>query len=162
MEGRGRLGDRLAGAAGELLPHVLDHLPGTRHQLQRLGDVLAELGQASRATAGAGRGTGTRTRSRGRCSGSGRRGPDRRRELRGAVPASAAFSAASSSSATLVSSSSSSFQATSGTDPFASGGTDPRCRLSRFRPAWVEAAQRAFAKGRCAAFREAGSCRRGW
>ena len=53
MRGRRRLGDRLAGPAGELLPHVLDHLPLARHQLQRLGHVLAELAQdAAAARAG--------------------------------------------------------------------------------------------------------------
>ena len=45
VEGRRRLGDRLAGAAGKLLPHGLDHLPLPRHHFQRLGDVLAQLGQ---------------------------------------------------------------------------------------------------------------------
>ena len=55
MRGRRRLGDRLAGAAGELLAHVLDHLPLPRHELQRLGDVLAELAQRPAAAARAGR-----------------------------------------------------------------------------------------------------------
>ena len=45
MRRRRRLGDRLAGPAGELLAHVLDHLPLARHELQRLGHVLAELAQ---------------------------------------------------------------------------------------------------------------------
>ena len=52
MERRGRLGDRLAGTAGKLLTHRLDHLPLTRHALQGLGDRLAQLGQGP-ATAGA-------------------------------------------------------------------------------------------------------------
>jgi hypothetical protein len=43
MEGRGRLADLLAIAAGELLAHMLDHLPLPRNHLERLGDVLAEL-----------------------------------------------------------------------------------------------------------------------
>ena len=47
MRGRRRLRDGLAFAAGELLAHVLDHLPLRRHVLQRLGDVLAQLPQAS-------------------------------------------------------------------------------------------------------------------
>ena len=34
------VGDRIAGAAGELLAHGLDHLSVPRHHLQRLGDVL--------------------------------------------------------------------------------------------------------------------------
>src|SRR5467141_1415300 len=55
MERRRWLGDLLAGPAGELLPHRLDHLPLARDDLQCLGDVLAELGQpaaADRARAG--------------------------------------------------------------------------------------------------------------
>ena len=55
VERRRRLADLLAVAAGELLADVLDHLPGFRDDLQRLGDVLAELGQPRTATAGAGR-----------------------------------------------------------------------------------------------------------
>ena len=43
VERRRRLGDALAGAAGEFLPHRLDHLPLPRDHLQRLGDRLAEL-----------------------------------------------------------------------------------------------------------------------
>ena len=54
MEGRGRLGDALAGAAGEALAHRLDHGPAARHHFERLGDVLAEFGQARLAAAGAG------------------------------------------------------------------------------------------------------------
>ena len=54
MRGRRRLGDRLAGPAGELLAHVLDHLPLARHHLQRLGHVLAQLAQRA-AAARAGR-----------------------------------------------------------------------------------------------------------
>ena len=54
MERRRRLGDRLAAPASELLAHRLDHLPLTRHHLQRLGDILAQLGQlAAAARAGA-------------------------------------------------------------------------------------------------------------
>jgi hypothetical protein len=49
MRGCRRLGDALAGAAGELLAHVLDHLPLARDELQRLGYVLAELVQSSAA-----------------------------------------------------------------------------------------------------------------
>jgi len=49
MEGRRRLGDPLAGPAGELLPNRLDHLPLARHHLQRLGDVLAQLGELAAA-----------------------------------------------------------------------------------------------------------------
>ena len=54
VERRRRLGDALAVPARELLAHVLDHLPLARDDLQRLGDVLAELGQPRRAAAGAG------------------------------------------------------------------------------------------------------------
>src|SRR4051794_3133041 len=43
VRGRRRLTDRLAGAAADLLAHVLDHLPAPRLALERLGDVLAEL-----------------------------------------------------------------------------------------------------------------------
>ena len=52
MERRRRLGDRLAGPAGELLAHGLDHLPLPRNHLQRLGDVFAKLRQPVRAAAG--------------------------------------------------------------------------------------------------------------
>jgi hypothetical protein len=38
------LADLLAITAGELFPDVLDHLPGFRDHLQRLGDVLTQLG----------------------------------------------------------------------------------------------------------------------
>ena len=54
MRRRRRLGDRLAGPARVLLAHVLDHLPLARHQLQRLGHVLAQLAQRA-AAARAGR-----------------------------------------------------------------------------------------------------------
>jgi hypothetical protein len=53
MEGRRRLGDRLAVSARVLLAHRLDHLPLTGNHLQRLGDVLAQLGQLLRPAAGA-------------------------------------------------------------------------------------------------------------
>ena len=52
----GRLADRFAGPAGELLAYVLDHLPLARNQLQRLGHVLADLAQCRTAAARAGRG----------------------------------------------------------------------------------------------------------
>ncbi len=51
MERRRRLADRLTSAAGELLAHVLDHLPLPRHELQRLGHILADLAQPVPATA---------------------------------------------------------------------------------------------------------------
>ena len=54
MERRGGLADLLAVPAGELLAHVLDHLPLARDHLQRLGDVLAKLGQSRAAAAEAG------------------------------------------------------------------------------------------------------------
>jgi len=57
MEWRWRLGDRLAAAAGELLPDGLDYLPLSRHHLQRLGNVFAQFGElAAAARAGARRG----------------------------------------------------------------------------------------------------------
>ena len=46
MERRRRLADLFAGAAGELLPNRLDHLPLARHHLQRLGNILAHLHNA--------------------------------------------------------------------------------------------------------------------
>jgi len=45
MEGRRRLRDRLAVPARELLAHDLDHLPLPGNDLQRLGDILAQLRQ---------------------------------------------------------------------------------------------------------------------
>ena len=53
MERRRRLADRLALPAGEPLANRLDHLPLTRDDLERLGDVLPELRQFRRAAAGA-------------------------------------------------------------------------------------------------------------
>ncbi|KAF2174632.1 hypothetical protein K469DRAFT_686407 [Zopfia rhizophila CBS 207.26] len=46
--------DGLAGAATEPLPHGLDHLPAPGHHLERLRDILTQLGQLA-AAAGAGR-----------------------------------------------------------------------------------------------------------
>src|SRR4051794_5282046 len=51
MERRWRLGDLLAVAAAELLPHRLDHFPPTGLCLQGSGHILAELAQAIAATA---------------------------------------------------------------------------------------------------------------
>src|SRR6516225_1247898 len=51
VERRRRLRDRLAVPAGELLAHRLDHLPLARDYLQRLGDILAQLGQPAAAAA---------------------------------------------------------------------------------------------------------------
>ena len=53
MEGRRRLGDRLAIAAGDLLANVLDDLPGAGHDLEGLGDILAQPGEPGPAAAGA-------------------------------------------------------------------------------------------------------------
>src|SRR6266566_5389539 len=53
MEGRRRLRDRLAGPAAELLPHMLGHEPLPRDDVERLGDVLADLGELAAAAAGA-------------------------------------------------------------------------------------------------------------
>ena len=66
VEGRRRLADLLAVPATELLADVLDHLPGFGDDLQRLGDVLAELGQPRAAQQAQATGPGTITRSRGR------------------------------------------------------------------------------------------------
>ncbi len=54
MEGRRRLRDLLAVAAGELLSDGLDHLPLARDNLERLGDILAHLRNASRSATRAG------------------------------------------------------------------------------------------------------------
>jgi len=51
MERRRSLADLLAVAAGELLADKLDHLPLPRDDLQRLGDVLAQLAPPRAATA---------------------------------------------------------------------------------------------------------------
>lgn len=51
VERRRSLAGRLAVAAGELLPHMLAHLPLPRHHLQRLGDILAQLAQLIPAAA---------------------------------------------------------------------------------------------------------------
>jgi hypothetical protein len=53
MEGGGRLADLLASPAGELLADMLDNLPLPRNDLQRLGDILADLGKPGRPAAGA-------------------------------------------------------------------------------------------------------------
>lgn len=53
MEWRWRLADGLAVPAGDLLPDMLDHLPLARDNLQRFGDVLAQLRQARAAASGA-------------------------------------------------------------------------------------------------------------
>ena len=54
VEWRRWLGDGLASAAREFLPHRLDHLPLARHHFQGLGDGLAKLAELA-ATARAGR-----------------------------------------------------------------------------------------------------------
>ena len=56
MKGRRRLADRLAVAAGELLTHMLDHLPLPGDHLERRGDIFAELAQPRSTTARAGGG----------------------------------------------------------------------------------------------------------
>ena len=53
MEGRRRLIDAFAVAAREPFAHMLDDLPLAWDHLQRLGDILAELGQTRSAAAGA-------------------------------------------------------------------------------------------------------------
>ena len=56
VRGGRRLADRLAAAAGDLLPHVQDRLPAARHTFEGLGDVLAQLADGAAALgAGAGR-----------------------------------------------------------------------------------------------------------
>ena len=51
VERRRRLRDPLAGAAGELLAHMLGHEPAPRLYVERLGDVLADLRQLGAAAA---------------------------------------------------------------------------------------------------------------
>src|SRR5450631_4725647 len=51
VKGRRRLADLLAGPAGKFLADVLDHLPLPGDDLERLGDVFAELGKSGRAAA---------------------------------------------------------------------------------------------------------------
>ncbi len=51
MEGRRRLSDLLAGAAAELLPHMFGDEHLTRHHVQRLGDILADLREFGAAAA---------------------------------------------------------------------------------------------------------------
>ena len=55
MKGCRRLGDLVAAAAGELLAHGLHDFPLPRHHLQRLGHVLAELGELAAAARAGGR-----------------------------------------------------------------------------------------------------------
>ena len=52
---RRRLRDRLAGSAGEFLPHRLDHLVRPRDRFQRLGDALAQLAELAAAARAVGR-----------------------------------------------------------------------------------------------------------
>ena len=56
MEGCRWLGDRLAVPARELLAHGLLHEPAARNDIERLGDGLADFGQAAAAAAAATRG----------------------------------------------------------------------------------------------------------
>ncbi len=51
VERRRRLRDRLARPAAELLPHMLGHEPLPRHDIERLGDILADLGELAAAAA---------------------------------------------------------------------------------------------------------------
>jgi hypothetical protein len=45
VEWRRRLGDLLAIAAGELLPHMLGHEPLPGDDIERLGDIFPDLGE---------------------------------------------------------------------------------------------------------------------
>ena len=51
VERRRRLRDRLAGPATELLPHMLGHEPLPGDDVERLGDILADLGELAPAAA---------------------------------------------------------------------------------------------------------------
>jgi hypothetical protein len=99
VERRWGLADLFAITAGELFSDVLDHLPGFRDHLQRLGDVLAKQAQAV--------GPGTTTLSWGRWSGNGLRDGRLRVNDVTFVVLAAAISAASSSFVAEASSSSS-------------------------------------------------------
>ena len=55
VERRRRLGDGLTRPAGELLPDRSNDLPPAWHQFQRLGDILAQLGQLALAARAGGR-----------------------------------------------------------------------------------------------------------
>jgi hypothetical protein len=46
-----RLRDRLARAAAELLPYMFDHEPLPRRHIERLGDILTDLGEIAATTA---------------------------------------------------------------------------------------------------------------
>ena len=108
MEGRGRLADLLAIAAGELLAHMLDHLPLPRDHLVSVS-VMSSPSFASRVPPQQAQevGPGTITRSRGRCSGSGLREGTLAAEGSNVGRLAAAFSAAKPSSLAELSSSSS-------------------------------------------------------
>jgi hypothetical protein len=58
IERRRGLHNRLAGPAGELLPHRLNNLPLARDDLKRFGDVLAQFQWLRRSAAGASFGRG--------------------------------------------------------------------------------------------------------
>ena len=51
VERRRRLRDLLARPAAELLPYMLGHEPLPRHHIERLGDILADLGKLAAAAA---------------------------------------------------------------------------------------------------------------
>ena len=102
MERRRRLGDRLAGPAGELLAHGLDHLPVPRHHLQRLGDVSPSLASLPPQHGQARRRRGSRRARAADAPGSGARAGFLRVNGRTVVPSTGA--AAASSSAALASS----------------------------------------------------------
>ena len=107
VERRRGLADRLACPAHELLAHGLHDLPPPRHKLERLGYVLAQLGQSALEPRTGQVGPGITTRSRGRRAGSGPR-TGLRRPLPGVsrLPAGSGLRAASSSTAPASSSSS--------------------------------------------------------
>src|SRR5271165_1184019 len=71
MERRRSLADLLAVAAGELFADMLGHLPLPWDDLQRLGDILANLGSRGLPQHRQTVGPGSLTRSRGKCSGKG-------------------------------------------------------------------------------------------
>src|SRR5438067_9743822 len=54
MKGSRRLRDPFASPAGELLAHILHHLPRPGHHLQGLGHIFTELGKPRRAAASTG------------------------------------------------------------------------------------------------------------
>ena len=106
VERRGWLRDRLAGAAGELLPHRLDHLVGAAGWIPASRSCSRRAWPACRRSTDTSLGDGSTTRSRGRCAGNGARTGLARMNARTVVVSGAPAAAASSSAAAVSTSSS--------------------------------------------------------